>query len=188
MSWARLPAGLSSDPAVLQIERTFGLAGYARLLKMLELLASHNDPYAGRLAMGRAAWCDVLQAQEAELEAFLQCLSGAGLIEPASLGTHQLVIQFRTAERFLPEPAPALPTDPTQWAFWLQTELNMPRPLVDDPHAVALFRRWVASNVTVTEMHEAVTRAVAAKDKLTPTELHKQVHSVRSDRLAKARG
>lgn len=188
MSWARLPAGLSSDPAVLQIERTFGLAGYARLLKMLELLAALNDPYSGRLSMGRANWLDVLQAQEAELEAFLQCLVAVGMVAVDDLAAFPLVVVFRQPERFLPDPAPALPTDPQQWALWLQTELNMPRPLVGDPHAVALFRRWVASNVTVTEMHEAVTRAVAGKDKLSPAELHKHVHAVRSDRLAKARG
>ena len=188
MSWARLPAGLSSDRAMLQIERTFGLAGYARVLKMLELLASHSDPYAGRLSMARSAWLDVLQAQEAELEAFLQCLAGVGLVSVADPTASPLVVEFRQVERFLPEPAPALPTDPQQWALWLQTELNMPRPLIDDPHALALFRRWVASNVTVTEMHEAVTRAVAGKDPLRPTELHKHVHAVRSERLAKARG
>lgn len=187
MSWARLPAGLSSDPAVLQIERTFGLAGYARLVKMLEMVATLRDPYAGRMCNGRPVWLEVLQAQDSELDAFLQCLAAAGLIEAPDLTANPLVVQFSHVERFLPDPAPALPTDPQQWAFWLQTELNMPRPMVDDPHALALFRRWVASNVTVTEMHEAVTRAVAAKDKLTPAELHKHVHAVRSERLAKAR-
>lgn len=187
MSWARLPADLSSDPAVLQIERTFGLAGYARLLKMLELLASLNDPYAGRLSLPRSVWLEVLQAQESELSAFLQCLAGLGLIEVSDASASPLVVEFCQVERFLPDPAPALPTDPQQWAFWLQTELNMPRPMVDDPHASALFRRWVASNVTVTEMHDAVTRAVAAQDKLTPAELHKHVHAVRTQRLSKAR-
>ncbi len=187
MSWARLPAGLSSDPAVLQIERAFGLAGYARLVKMLEMVATLHDPYAGRMSNGRAVWLDVLQAQDSELDAFLQCLASAGLIEPPALTVNPLVVQFCKVERFLPDPAPALPTDPQQWAFWLQTELNMPRPLVDDPHAIALFRRWTASNVTVTEMNEAVTQAVAAKDKLTPAELHKHVHAVRTQRLNKAR-
>lgn len=185
MSWARLPVGLSSDPAVLQIERTFGLAGYARLVKLLEQLAAHSDPYAGRLRIQRESLMDLLQAQAGELEAFLQCLCGVELATVVTGATVEM--QFRQPERFLPEPAPALPTDPTQWAFWLQTELNMPRQLVDDPHAVALYRRWVASNVTVTEMHEAVTQAVAAKDQLSPTGLHKHVHAVRSARLAKAR-
>lgn len=186
MSWARLPAGLSSDPAVLQIERTFGLAGYARLIKLLEQLAAHSDPYAGRLRLQRESLMDLMQAHEGELDAFLQCLCD---VELATVVTGVTVeIQFKQPERFLPEPAPALPTDTAQWAFWLQTELNMPRPLVDDPHAVALYRRWIASNVTVAEMHDAVTQAVAAKDQLSPAGLHKHVHAVRSARLAKARG
>lgn len=187
MSWARLPAGLSSLPAMMQVERLFGLAGYARLVKMLERLASTSDPYAGRIALPLAEWMDLLQAQAGELDAFIQCLVKTDLIAVQDSPAASLVVVFQHAERFLPEPAPVLPIETQQWAFWLQTELSMPRSMLDDPYAIGLFRRWIASNVTVTEMHDAVTQAVAAKDKLTPAVLHKHVHAVRTQRLSKAR-
>lgn len=187
MSWVRLPEGLSSLPAVLQLERLFGLAGYARLVKMLELLTTVNDPYAGRISMARSAWLDVLQAQPGELDAFIKCLVNAGLIEVKESPVTLLVVEFQQPARFLPEPAPVLPVEPQQWALWLQTELNMPHFMLDDPYAIGLFRRWVASNVTVTEMNEAVSQAVSGKVKLTPAALHGQVHAVRTARLAKAR-
>jgi hypothetical protein len=71
--------------------------------------------------------------------------------------------------------------------FWCETELNMRREVTSDPLTQALFRRWCASNVTVTEMIQACDEAAPSNPQLTPSVLHAQLQAVRRVRLEKAK-
>jgi hypothetical protein len=190
MSWIRLPGALSASPVVINLERRFGLIGYARLLKMLELLAVSPTREEGTVAMPLSDWLDALQAPHDELFTLLNALRQSSWLnyshgdDPGS----PLVVDFLQADSFLPESTPILLQSGEQWAFWCETELNMPRHVTGDPYTQQLFRRWCASNVTVTEMLEACEAATkGAVVSLSPDSLHTQLQAVRGERLKKAR-
>ena len=189
MSWVRLPGQFSISPFVLNVERRFGLVGYSRLVKLLELLVSGEAVIAGVVPLPKSDWLDALQASPEELHDFLNFLSKAGWLtysegeEPGA----PLVINFLKADDFLPEPAPILFTAADQWVFWCETELNMRREVTTDPSSQALFRRWCASNVTVTEMLQACEEAAPGHTMLTPSVLHAQLQIVRRARLERAK-
>jgi len=191
MSWLRLSGSLSAESVVINLERRFGLIGYARLLKMLELLAVSPAREEGVVSMPLSDWLDALQAPHDELFTFLNALRQSSWLsyshgdDPGS----PLVVDFLQADNFLPESTPILLQSGEQWAFWCETELNMPRHVTGDPYTQQLFRRWCASNVTVTEMHaacEAATKGGVVS--LRPDSLHAHLQAIRGDRLKKARG
>jgi hypothetical protein len=191
MSWIRLPGALSATPVVINLERRFGLIGYARLLKMLELLAVSPTREEGAVAMPLSDWLDALQAPHDELFTLLNALRQSSWLnysiddDPGA----PLVVDFLQADSFLPESTPILLQSGEQWAFWCETELNMPRHVTGDPYTQQLFRRWCAANVTVTEMLEACEAATqGAVVSLSPDSLHAQLQAVRTERLKKARG
>lgn len=175
---------------VLNLERRFGLIGYARLLKMLELLAVSATRDIGTVSLPVSDWLDALQAPNDELYSFLNALQQAGWLSYSleqECGA-QLVVDFLQADSYLPEQTPILLHMPEQWAFWCETELNMPRHVTGDPYTQQLFRRWCASNVTVTEMVQACEAATQGEISLSPESLHKHLQTVRVARLEKARG
>lgn len=190
MSWLRLPGSLSAGSLVINLERRFGLIGYARLIKTLELLALSPRREEGVVSMPLSDWLDALQAPHDELFSFLNALRQSSWIayshgdEPGA----PLVVDFLQAESFLPEDAPILFHAAEQWAFWCETELNMPRQVTADAYTQQLFRRWCASNVTVTEMVLACEAAAKGPVvSLSPDSLHAHLQSVRGERLKKAR-
>ena len=190
MSWVRLSSQLSMSPLVRSLERRFGLVGFSRLVKMLELLAASEIAEGGVVPLPKSDWLDALQASTDELHELLNFLSKASWLsysegdEPGA----PLVIHFQHADDFLPSAEPILFTGADQWVFWLETELNMRREVTSDPASQALFRRWCASNVTVTEMLQACDEAAPTNLQLSPTVLHTQLQAVRRARLEKARG
>lgn len=189
MSWIRLHGGFSASAVVLSVEQRFGLIGYARLVKLLELLAASSQCEAGKLSMPISDWLDALQAPRDELHTLLNHLTKTGWLkysqddEPGA----PLVVDFLQSDTFVPDDTPVLLTSADQWAFWCQTELNMPRLLTDDPYNLQLFRRWCASNVTVTEMQQACDAAIGIKADLSPNSLHKHLQNIRATRLAAAK-
>ncbi|MNG63291.1 hypothetical protein D3C79_215150 [compost metagenome] len=187
MSWVRLPAGLSAGGPGSSVERAFGLEGYARLVKLLELLAGYEPAAAGVLTMTSAAWCEWLSASPGELRQFLEHLGRSGWLR-YSQEDGVITVDLLKADDFLPGPAPVLFIDPGQWVFWCETELNMPRQVTSDPYTQQLFRRWCASNVTVTEMLQACELASQAPPDLSPTALHRHLQTVRRLRLEQAKG
>ncbi len=187
MSWVRLPAGLSAGGPGSSVERAFGLEGYARLVKLLELLAGYDPAAAGVLTMTSAAWCEWLNASPGELRQFLEHLGRSGWLR-YSQEDGVITVDLLKADDFLPGPAPVLFTDPGQWLFWCETELNMPRHVSGDPYTLQLFRRWCASNVTVTEMLQACELASQGQPDLSPPALHRHLQAVRRLRLEQAKG
>lgn len=185
MSWVRLPAGFSAGAAA-SVERSFGLDGYARMVKLLELLAGYDPEAAGVLKMTTAAWCEWLSASPGELRQLLDHLSRTGWLT-CNHDDGSITVDLLKADDYLPGPAPVLFADPGQWVFWCETELNMPRHVTGDPHVLQLFRRWCASNVTVTEMLQAVELASHGQPDLSPTSLHRHLQAVRRQRLDQAK-
>lgn len=189
MSALSLPSHFSSIILVGRVEKRFGLVGFARLIKLLELLGASDHASGGVVPLPKSDWLDALQASPEELHDFLNFLSKAGWLtysegeEPGA----PLVISFLKADDFLPEPAPILFAAADQWVFWCETELNMRREVTTDPSSQALFRRWCASNVTVTEMLQACEEAAPGHTILTPSVLHAQLQIVRRARLERAK-
>lgn len=189
MSWVRLSCQLSMSPLVQNLERRFGLPGHSRLVKMLEILAASDIASNGVVPLPKSDWLDALQASTEELHELLNFLSKSGWLtysegdEPGA----PLVVDFLKADDFLPDAAPILFTAANQWVFWCETELNMRREVTADPNNQGLFRRWCASNVTVTEMLQACDEAAPTNPQLTPSVLHSQLQTVRRARLEKAR-
>lgn len=189
MSWVRLSGQLSMSPLVQNLERRFGLVGYARLVKMLELLAASDIAAGGVVPLPKSDWLDALQVSADELHAFLCFLSKAGWLtysegdEPGA----PLVVDFLKADDFLPEPVPILFAGANQWIFWCETELNMRREVTGTADSQGLFRRWCATNVTLDEMNAAIELAVKAGTALTPTNLHTLLMTVRKEKLEVAR-
>ena len=139
---------------------------------------------------GKVELTRVIATQSEELHELLNLLSKAGWLtysegdEPGA----PLVVDFLKSDDFLPAAAPILFTAADQWVFWCETELNMRREVTGDPNNQGLFRRWCASNVTVTEMLQACEEAAPTNPQLTPSVLHAQLQTVRRARLEKARG
>lgn len=184
-----LPSNFSASPVAQRIESRYGLAGFARLIKLLEILASRDTASGGIVPLPRADWGDALGIYDDELYDFLGALVRCGWIsfsegdEPGA----PLVVSFCQADDYLPRAEPLLFTSQDQWVFWCETELNMRREVTGDPLTLGLFRRWCASNVTVTEMHQACEEAAPQHAELSPRVLHAQLQSVRLARLEKAR-
>jgi len=184
-----LPANFSASAIVVRVEKRYGLAGYARLVKLIELLGVNDRAAGGVVPLSMSDWLDALQASPDELHEFLGFLSKAGWLN-YSVGHDPgapLVVEFHAADDFLPDAAPILFTDPAQWVFWCETELNMPPRVSGDPYSQGLFRRWCASNVTVTEMQLACEAATKGQPDLSPSALHRHLQAVRLARLEQAK-
>jgi hypothetical protein len=184
-----LPSNFSASAVATRIESRYGLAGFARLIKLLEILATSDTASGGVVPLPRSDWRDALGVTDDELYDFLGALMRSGWLsysegdEPGA----PLVVVFCQADDYLPQAEPLLFTSPDQWVFWCGTELNMRREVTGDPLTLGLFRRWCASNVTVTEMLQACEEAAPHHFELTPGVLHTQLQSVRRVRLEKAR-
>lgn len=189
MTLLNLPSSFSASQIACRVEKRFGLSGFARLIKLLELLGSSDHATGGVVPLPKSDWLDALQASAEELHELLNFLSKAGWLsysegdEPGA----PLVVDFLKADDFLPSAEPILFAAADQWVFWCETELNMRREVTSDPNSQGLFRRWCASNVTVTEMLQACEEAAPTNPQLTPSVLHAQLQTVRRARLERAR-
>jgi hypothetical protein len=191
MTWARLSGAFSAQVAVRKVEQRFGLAGFARMVKLIELLATSAERSTGRVTMRASDWLDALQIGRQELDEFLAFLQAAGWlsVEQGADPAAPLSVTLANAALYLPaNDGPQLFVDPVQWGDWCAVELSFPNWLIRDPHTQGLFRRWCASNVTTGEMVEAAKAAVAASAQLSPSELHEQLQAIRRQRIEQARG
>lgn len=190
MPWAKLPARFSSDPIVERVQEKYGLEGYARLVKLLERLAEADPSAEGKVSGRLSGWLSLLQQSQAQFFAFLQFLARCGWVrfEPVSTLDAELTLEFCSAASHLPDLSPTLLSSPEQWAFWCEIELNMPAAMSRTEPAQSYFRRWCASNVTVTEMEAAIEEGARANDlSITPSALNSRLASIRKARLEAAK-
>lgn len=190
MRWLKLPAGLSASVIARKVEQRFGLPGFARLIKILELLAASPARAAGQIELPPSDWLEALGMGPAELDEFLAYLAAADwltLEQGAERGAPLRVTLLQVAA-LLPGPTEiGLPTEPHQWQAWCIAELGMPHASTQDPYVQQLFRRWCASNVTLAEAEAAALAAAKVRQSLHPQDLHGELQRIRAARLERAK-
>lgn len=191
MQWLRLPADLSAQVIARKVEQRFGLQGFARLVKVLELLAASPYRDACVIELPASDWLDALAIGRADFDEFLTYLAKADwlTVEQADEPGAPLRVTLLQVGDLLPGAGELkLFTKACQWQAWCVAELGMPKDATTDPYVQQLFRRWCASNVTVTEADEAVAAAIAKQASLHPSALHAELQAIRAARLEKAKG
>jgi len=192
-----VPAGLSGLVIAKKLEQRFGLLGFARMVKLVELVAELSAPDAAPSAV--VAWGDFILAlgcnQEAAGEFLTYCEHARVLDRGDEEGRLRLTLLGELAGLLAP-PAAALPAGPVgpvlfttdkQWSRWFIDEWNCPAYLANDPVTRALYRRWCATNVTVDEVEAASELALKASEAPMPAILHDHLKTVRETKIKRAR-
>lgn len=190
MSFVRLSSDFSASVIACKIEQRFGLAGFARLVKLLELFGASSERSAGRLSLPLSDALDALRCGRAELELMLSYLSAADFLAFELDVSHSavLVVVLSQPAPFLGTSAdPALLARPCDWATWGRTELSWPPDQVTEPYSQQLFRRWVATNVTTCEAVAAANAQLDTGGDINPPALHAAIARHRAERLARAK-
>ena len=184
-----LPANFSAMPVVLKVEQKFGLAGMARLVKLLELLAISPARSSGVVELSSGEWYEALQLSPVSLGPFITYLSHAGFLKAEQPADSHAPLRVTILD-FLPylsiAEAPALFALPEQWSAWCVHELGRPPSIATAPESVRVFLRWCATNVTVQEIEAAVELAIKASEAPTLTALHKHWKTVRTTKIEQA--
>jgi hypothetical protein len=190
-----VPAGLSALVIVRKVEQRFGMIGLARLIRLVELVADASTVPAPGSAV--VAWGDALQAlgcaQDAAVEFLTYCEHAQVLERSTGEGMLQLTLRGELAAMLVDAPAeaaqaaPVLFTREQQLADWFMADLNCPPYLANDPGSRSLFRRWIATNVTVEEIEAAVQMAIEAREPPSPAALHDHLRAVRNAKIERAR-
>lgn len=191
----RAPAGLSGLVIVRKVEQRFGLLGFARLLKLVELVADAATVPAPASAV--VAWGDALQAlgcgQDDAAEFLTYCEHAQVLERSGSEGRLRLTLRGELeamlveASADAPRPAPVLFATEQQWVDWFLADLDCPPYLANDVMSRQLFRRWIATNVTVEEAEAAMQRVIEAREAFSPAVLHDHLAAVRKAKIERAR-
>lgn len=180
-------AGLARSEGVAAVANAFALAGYARYVLLLEILAASPGP----VCMSYDAWAIELHSDDESVREFMQFCQEQGLLvvddSNETLNVHSPVIK-----RYDPSQAVEPPSDNTlytrseQWAEWFINDLAyLPRE-TQKPENIRFFARWCASRVTVGDMSDAVEAATAQGTGITPPALHKHLQALRNKRLQEA--
>ena len=192
----RVPPGISGLVISRKLEQRFGLAGFARLVKLVELVADMSA--ADSPATAVVAWGDFMIALGCNHDAageFLAYCEQARVIDRATDdGRLRLTLLGDLAVMVTSEaPPPPVPAGPvlfatdTQWTAWFIEELNCPPYLANDPATRQLFRRWCATNVTIDEVQAAIELAIKASEAPMPAALHDHLRTVRNTKIERAR-
>lgn len=187
-------AELSASPAVKAIEANFALVGYARYLKVLEILAgaAEGDDSRRSAAMTWDGWAAALAAQHDALSEFFAFCHEQGAFAVEDDG-EQVTVSCDALALYRQAPAsPETPGDltlfttPEQWAEWFIEDLSYPPKLAHRPENLRMFRRWCASNVTVGEMCAAIQKTIEAGTGLGTAALHGYLQALRAQRIKEA--
>jgi hypothetical protein len=192
----RVPAGLSDLVISRKLEQRFGLLGFARMVKLVELVAAMSD--ADSPASVVVAWGDFMVAvgcnQEAAGEFLAYCEQARVIDRATEDGRLRLTLIGELAVMVTSEaPPPPVPAGPVlyttdkQWKDWFIGELACSPYLANDPSTRQLFRRWCATNVTIDEIEAAVELAIKASEAPTPAALHDHLKTVRNTKIERAR-
>jgi hypothetical protein len=191
----RIPAGLSGLVIAKKLEQRFGMLGFARMVKLVELVAEMTAP--AEVPSVVVAWGDLLialgcNAQDAG-DFLTYCEHARVLDRGNDDGRARLTLLGELAallDDAAPSAAPALPvlfTQEQQWVEWFKEEWACPPYLANDPCTRQLFRRWIATNVTIEEVEAAVELAKEAREAPTPAALHDHLKTVRNTKIERAR-
>lgn len=189
-----LPAGLSGLVISKKLEQRFGLLGFARMLKVVELVAelrARDAPTSATVAWGdfmATLSCNQEEAGDflayCELARVLDRGNDAGRLRLTLLGELAVLLGDQPAPP--PVAGPVLFTKEEQWCEWFLGEWGCPSWMVNEPGTRRLFRRWIATNVTVDEMEAAAERAKDAREAPVPAVLHDHLKAVRTIKIERA--
>ena len=185
--------GLSALVIARKVEQRFGLEGFARLVKLLELIAESPTPTPEQ-PFHLLHWADVLEGllanQATALELIGYCENARALRITQQDGFIEVVMGDELAGLMSPAPVAVanvlLFQKESQWAEWFATDLNCPPHLVKDPYTLKTFRRWCATNVTVIEVEAAIELAVKDHKAPSPEVLHDFLKIVRKTKIEQA--
>lgn len=189
----RIPAGLSGLIIAKKLEQRFGLLGFARMVKLVELVAEMTAPTEAPSVV--VAWGDLLialgcNAQDAG-DFLTYCEHARVLDRGNDDGRARLTLLGELAALLddapTPVVAPVLFTQEQQWAEWFAAEWACPPYLANDPCTRQLFRRWIATNVTIDEVEAAIELAKEAREAPSPAALHDHLKTVRNTKIERAR-
>ena len=181
------PAGLASSDALAPLLSEYALAGYARYMLLLEVLAADDKP----VRMSYDAWAAELSSDDESVREFLAFCAEQALLVVDDDG-ECLSVYSPTLERFDPDQAAPAPTDetlyttPEQWAAWFVNDLSYPPKTANDPETLRYFARWCASRVTVGDMGAAVQASIDQGTGLGVSALHGHLSALRAKRLKEA--
>ncbi|SFB46270.1 hypothetical protein [Azotobacter beijerinckii] len=191
----RVPGGLSALVIARKLEQRFGLVGFARLFKLVELVADAATVPAPASAV--LAWGDVLQGlgcgQDDTVEFLTYCEHAQVLDRASDDGRLRLTLRGDLAAMLIDPPAVSVPATPVlftheqQWIDWFLAEWSCPPYLAAEPSTRQLYRRWIASNVTVEEAEDASARVMAAREVPVPAVFHDHLMAVRKEKIERAR-
>lgn len=192
----RVPAGLSDLVISRKLEQRFGLLGFARMVKLVELVAALSAADSPTSVV--VAWGDFMVAvgcnQETAGEFLAYCEQARVIDRSTEDGRLRLTLIGELAVMVTSEaPPPPVPSGPVlfstdkQWTAWFIAELNCPPYLANDPVTRQLFRRWCATNVTVDEVQAAIELAIKASEAPHPAALHDHLKTVRNTKIERAR-
>lgn len=188
-------AGLSGLVVVRKLEQRFGMVGFGRLVKFLELVGE-ADPVAdgGPVVVAWADALESLQAGDSVVWEFLTYCEKAGVLrvmrEEGRLQVMlcgELCALMASTPVVSAMPGPVLFESDEQWADWFAADLNCPPHLASDVQTRRLFLRWCATNVTVAEVEAAIELAVGDKRAPLPAVLHEYLKTVRNNKIERAR-
>lgn len=187
------PASMSASKAVVDIEAHFALVGYARYLKVLELVADEADGSDARRAVTLSwdAWAASLAGEQDVLAEFFAFCHEHGVFEVEDDGERATVacldlVLSRTESAPVPPRDETLFTHHDQWVAWFIDDLSFPPKMANSPDNIRMFRRWCASNVTVGEMSAAVQKTIEAGTGLGAPALHGHLQALRAQRIKEA--
>lgn len=181
------PARLAQSEGVAAVSRAFALAGYARYVLLLEVLAADDGP----VRMSYDAWAAELHSDDESVREFMAFCAEQELLGVEDDG-ECLSVYSPTLERFDPTQAAPTPTDetlyttPEQWAAWFVSDLSYPPKTANNPDTLRYFARWCASRVTVGDMGAAVQASIDQGTGLGVSALHGHLSALRAKRLKEA--
>ncbi|KEQ11308.1 hypothetical protein GZ77_26245, partial [Endozoicomonas montiporae] len=199
---------VSSRDFIKTLQNEYGLNGYARYIKVLELVAGRmTEADQCDLTLTWAEWEQKLAGKRRQLQMFFEFCHERGVFIIEVTGQHLKtkcpellnLRDFHTknlqaAGKKTPSLAPQtsentnqLFTSADEWAQWCTGELSYTERKVNSAENQRQFRLWVASNVTTDEVCQAVDIAISAGTGIEATDLHKLVAQIRKQKLEEAK-
>lgn len=188
MSCPAIPSHALSSDAATTVEQQFSLVGFARYVKVLALMASAGSD--GRVSLSFEAWAAALAAQPEALSVFFNYCQERGVFTIEDDG-ELMTLSCQALVQAPEAPAPTVVETPLfthaeQWAAWFVEEMAYPPAVANRAENQRMFRRWCASNVTVSEMNAAVQLTIKAGTGLGTPALHGHLHALRAQRIKEA--
>ncbi len=209
MKWFKHSSKFSDSSVIENVERYYGLPGYARYVKLHEIIALRMD--SSNQCQMTVTWPqleNMLAGKRKSLSEFLTFLEKHKVIRIAANEqqvsielpdllklrdnhTRNLQVAEKPTCKSTGKSAPGSPVlfvNQEQWQQWLTSELCFTSRQINIPDHCRIMRQWLASNVTTDEIEQAVDRAVLEGiDIKQLASLHKLVAQNRKQRIEEAR-